>query len=192
MFRDRFKAILSFLKVSDPAEEKPTDKLCKVRMLVTYIRAKCKKLYQPDQNIAIDERMVRNKGRYPFRQYMKDKPTKWGMKLWVLADSISGYTYDFEVYLGKNNNNANVGVFGLAHGVVMNLIKPLVRQGYRVYFDNFYTSVQLLRDLWEVGVLACGTMLRNRKGFPVEFKNIKEFEKDNARGAMRWIRMGNS
>ena len=72
----------------------------------------------------------------------------------------------------------------------MNLIKPLVRQGYRVYFDNFYTSVQLLKDLWKVGVLACGTMLRNRKGFPVELKNIKEFEKGNTRGAMRWMRNG--
>ena len=32
--------------------------------------------------------------RYSFRQHIKDKPTKWGMKWWVLADSCNGYTYD--------------------------------------------------------------------------------------------------
>ena len=47
------------------------------------------KHFQPDQHVSIDERMVRNKGRYAFRQYMKDKPTKWGMKLWVVADAVT-------------------------------------------------------------------------------------------------------
>ncbi|KAK0065268.1 piggyBac transposable element-derived protein 3 [Biomphalaria pfeifferi] len=56
--------------------------------------------------------MVRNKGKYAFRQYIRDKPTKWGMKLWILADSLSGYTYDFDIYLGKQDN----GPFGLAYG----------------------------------------------------------------------------
>ena len=59
------------------------------------------KLYQPGQNVSIDERMVANKGRYTFRQYIRDKPTKWGMKIWVIADATTGYTYDFEVYTGK-------------------------------------------------------------------------------------------
>ncbi|KAK0053882.1 piggyBac transposable element-derived protein 3 [Biomphalaria pfeifferi] len=101
MSRDRFKAIMCFIKVSNPLTEDPNDKLCKVRMLTTYIRMKCIKLYQPHQNDSIDERMVRNKGKYAFRQYIRDKPTKWGMKLWILADSLSGYTYDFDIYLGK-------------------------------------------------------------------------------------------
>ena len=76
MSRDRFKAIMSFLKVSNSHTEDPTDKLCKVRMLTTYIWMKCIKLYQPHQNMSIDERMVRNKGKYAFRQYIRDKPTK--------------------------------------------------------------------------------------------------------------------
>jgi hypothetical protein len=32
---------------------------------------------------------------------MKDKPVKFGIKLWVLADTITGYTSIFVVYLGK-------------------------------------------------------------------------------------------
>ena len=45
----------------------------------------------------MDERMVRSKHRSGMRQYNKDKPTKWGLKLWVLADSDTGYTYNFNV-----------------------------------------------------------------------------------------------
>ncbi|KAK0057478.1 piggyBac transposable element-derived protein 3 [Biomphalaria pfeifferi] len=110
MSRDRFKAIMCFIKVSSPLSEDPNDKLCKVRMLTTYIRMKCIKLYQPHQNVSIDERMVWNKGKYAFRQYIQDKPTKWGMKLWILADSLFGYTYDFDIYLGKQDNGPFVAL----------------------------------------------------------------------------------
>ena len=103
MTRDRYKAILSFLKVCNPSTEDKNDKLTKARNFRKYIFMKCLKLYQPDQNVSIDERMVKNKGRYSFRQYIRDKPTKWGMKLWVLADSRSGYTFNFDIYLGKSD-----------------------------------------------------------------------------------------
>ena len=75
--------------------------------------------------------MVRNKGRYSFRQYIKDKPTKWGMKIWVLADSETGYTYDFSFHLGRDTKSS---IFGLAYDVVMNLVKSLGRQGYNIFF----------------------------------------------------------
>lgn len=34
------------------------------------------------------------------RKYIKNKPTKWGIKLFVLADS-NGCTIDFQIYAGK-------------------------------------------------------------------------------------------
>ena len=38
--------------------------------------------------------MVASKARVFKKQYIKDKPTKWGFKFWVLADSKNGYTCD--------------------------------------------------------------------------------------------------
>ena len=109
------------------------------------------------------------------------------MKLWVLADSSTGYTYDFVVYLGKSTATSG---FGLAYDVVMNLVKSIVNEGYHLFFDNFYTSVQLMRDLVGKGIRACGTIIANRKGFPPQLKNVKEFEKKSNRGDIRWVREG--
>ena len=66
------------------------------------------------------------------------------MELWVLADSKNGYTYDFEVYTGKSTKNSK---FGLAYDVVMRLCGSIFNQGYHLFFDNFYTGVQLPIDL---------------------------------------------
>ena len=91
MSRDRFKALMGMLHVVDPATEDEHDKLHKVRSLLNVLKEKCKSLYQPFQNVAIDERMVKSKHCPGIRQYIKEKPT-WGIKLWVLADSANWYT----------------------------------------------------------------------------------------------------
>lgn len=187
MSKARFVAIQSFVKACNAAtENRVADKLAKVRLLHDYIKAKCRKLYQPYMNLAVDERMVRNRGRFTFRQFVKDKPTRWGMKLWILADSANGYTCDFEVYTGKSK----IGPLGLAYEVVTRLCKSVQDQGYHLYFDNFYTSVQLLKDLLLKKIMCCGTVLATRKGIPAVFKDTKGFTKNN-RGSMRWLREGN-
>ena len=33
-----------------------------------------------------------NKGRFSMCQHIRNKPTKWGLKLWVLCDSTNGYS----------------------------------------------------------------------------------------------------
>ena len=52
------------------------------------------------------------------QQYLKDKPTKWGIKLWVLADSANGYTVDFNIYIGRDAAR-EISKFGLGYDVVM-------------------------------------------------------------------------
>ena len=55
----------------------------------------------PQKYVAIDKPMVKSRHRSGFRQFIKDKPTKWGIKLWVLADSSNGYTVDFNTYISR-------------------------------------------------------------------------------------------
>ena len=78
--------------------------------------------------------MVRSQHRSGIRQHTKNKLTKWGLKLWVLADSKNGYTVDFNIYIGKEAAKETS-----EHGcdVVMTLIGPYLDQGYHLYLDIF-------------------------------------------------------
>ena len=74
--------------------------------------------------------MVKSKkARCHMIQYMKDKPTKWGFNVWVIAD-MSGYTTDFNVYTGKFEQYSD---YGLSHNVVIKLLEPFWFQGYEVF-----------------------------------------------------------
>ena len=118
---------------------------------------------------------------------MKDKPTKWGVKLWVLADSGNGYTVDFSVYIGKAANQSK-SKHALAYDVVMELMQPYLNQGYHLYLDNFYISPELLENLFTQGTPATGTVKLNWLGVPKCLLDVKEWARRSKRGDVRWIR----
>jgi len=136
----------------------------------------------------VDERMVKSKGRFSIRMFAKDKPVKFGFKLWVVADSINSYTYDFNVCCGKCGTVVSEN--GLAYDVVFDLVSSLLDQGYELYFDNYYTSLQLVSDLLNRKTYVCGTAAENRRGFPFVLKlGKKEWERVSERGDCRWVRV---
>ena len=56
--------------------------------------------------------MIPFKGRSSLKNYMKNKPHKWGYKVFT-REGVSGIVYDFEVYAGKNMNlEGNLGFSG--------------------------------------------------------------------------------
>jgi hypothetical protein len=107
--------------------------------------------------------MVPFKGRLGFRQYLPLKPTKWRIKLWSHCESSTAYMYNFQVYTGKENGQEK----GLTFRVVAESCTCLYLKFAKVYFDNFYTSIDILRHLFTHGVYACGTVRANRKGLAV-------------------------
>ena len=130
----RFEIIGCFLHVVTVQEEEetPKDRLRKLRPFLKEIKARCIDYYQPLRELSIDERMVKSKARSVMVQYMKQKPIKWGFKLWVVADT-TGYTIDFNIYTGKRESTEH----GLASQVIMTLVEPFMFQGYEVFTDNF-------------------------------------------------------
>ena len=187
MPRIRFQGLMAFLHVVDPATDTPGDKLRKVESFVNYFKSRFVALYHSRKQVAVDERMVRSRHRSGIRQYTKDKPIKWGIKLWEVADSSNDYTVDINIYIGKDVAR-EISKFRLGHDVVVRLTSPYYNQGYHLFIDNLYTSVHLIKHLFQHGVIATGTILQTRKDMPENFKKGSEWGKNKARGTMRWQR----
>ena len=218
----RYCAILAALHCVDPANEDRLDPLSKIRNIYDFLRSRCKELFVPKRCVSIDERMVKSKGRFFFKQYIRNKPTKWGFKLWVLADSSTGYNWDMVVYTGRKRGDGwddftvNEDNFqGIPEGlgrqkpmsvaeeisgllsqlaarVVIKLTEPLKNKGYILFVDNYYTSIPLFQYLSSVGIHAVGTIRENTSSFPETMKNRAAWGKNKDRGTVRYERVGAS
>ena len=113
------------------------DPLRNIRSRYQHSKDKCSILYQPLQNVSVDERMVKSKARCHLVQYRKNKPVKWGLKYLVIADT-TGYTVNFDLYTGRETDRSE---FGLGYYVVMNLSRPFSFQGYIGYMLTTFTQV---------------------------------------------------
>ena len=85
MSRNRFQQIFRFLHLADSSQQIPAgqpghDKLFKVRPFLDSVLPKFESEYSMHQPVTIDEAMIPFKGRLSFKQYIKNKPTKWGIK----------------------------------------------------------------------------------------------------------------
>ena len=134
MPRNRFEAINAFFHLVTMDEESANvnDPLKKVRPFHDAVKKRCGELYQPLCELSVDERMVKSKARSHFKQYIHNKPTKWGFKFWVLAD-LTGFTSDFNLYCGRHRNT-QISENGMSYDVVMELVQPYHSQGYSVFF----------------------------------------------------------
>ena len=123
------------------------------------------------------------------RQYMKNKPIKWGFKFWFCSGANSGYLYKFDMYQGKEVNTQ----FGFGESVILSLCQKLKDTHGFLFFDNFFTSPALLVKLLEMGIYATGNVRANRKNVPV-LKHDKEMKRDkhdcfssNHLSAIKWM-----
>ena len=73
MTRNRFGLLMMFLHLND--------RLYKLHPFVDAIVANCQQVYIPARELAIDESMIKFKGRLGFIQCNPKKPIKWGLKV---------------------------------------------------------------------------------------------------------------
>lgn len=154
----------------------------KVRDLVRFVQAKCTELYIPHQDIAVDESTIAFKGRVSFRMYNPMKPTKWGLRVYVLAESLTGYISVFEPYYGKvTTENLARPDLPFATRIVVHLLDRLLQAangtGFHVFIDRFYTSYRLALEALNMEVHLTGTVQKNRKDIPLEVKRKKKMER---------------
>ncbi|XP_065844140.1 piggyBac transposable element-derived protein 4-like [Oscarella lobularis] len=185
--KTRYEQLKRFLHVSDIAADlqatastAPRDKLMKVRPLIKHCLEKFKSSFKLAKNITVDEAMIPYKGRWSIKQYMKDKPTKWGIKVYVLADALTGYIWNFFIYVGKAAAQGVEPVEGLCSRAVLDLVDDCHYKGHVLFVDNYYTSPYLFEKLFYYDIYATGTARVNRSGYPKSLK--KQLPKKPARG----------
>lgn len=163
----RYQQIRRFLHFVDNSLE-DNDRYYKVRTVAEKVRKNClKKEY--DNKFSVDEMMIPYKGRKAGnrKQYMKDKPNKWGFKNYVRA-GVSGMIYDFILYGGddtfRNHTFTDQEVsLGFGAQIVIALCQTIQKKPATVFCDNFFSSPELFYILKEnYGIFGLGTIRSNR------------------------------
>ena len=123
--------------------------------------------------------MIKFKGRSSIKQYLPLKPIKRGYKVWCLCDPITGYLFNYQIYLGKEETSRKE--IPLGERVVFDLISGHNFQGKHLYFDNFFTSLRLLENLKLQNIKACGTIRPDRAGIPSDFAKKNRMQRGDCK-----------
>ena len=182
MSRHRYWAINRYFHIADNAQAVQNrnhpnfDPMYKVRFMIDLVNERFAEVYKPGQCLSVDEAMIKFKGRHHAKQYMPKKPIKWGFKVWMCAESDTGYALRVQVYEGKARDPARLAdrqQNGLGFDVVKSLTKDYQGKNHIVYYDRFFSSVALARYLLTKETYVNSTEMLNRKGLPPAAMNLK-------------------
>ena len=181
MARDRFLQMFWMLHVGNDNVQGVTEALKRMRKIhgmIEKIENLFQKYFVPGRNIAIDESTVGFKGKVIFKTYNPKKPTKWGIRIFVLADSDTGYVHSIIPYYGKHTSD----ICNLPHTeksftshIVLSLMDRLELcvsgiDGYHLFTDRYYSSVELAQELVKKQCHTTGTIIARRSGNPNEIR----------------------
>ena len=99
--RKRFQLLMKFLYFENNdnynPEDPQRDRLFKIRAIMDLLRNRFNNVYYPGEHITVDESLVLYKGRLLFKQYIRTKRARFGIKMYELA-SAEGILLDFFIY----------------------------------------------------------------------------------------------
>ena len=194
MSSKRFRLLRRTIQFNDNSQiEATVDRFYKIRPVFTKLRQEFLKIPQTPKQ-SVDEVMVRYKGKMAgnLSQYIRNKPTKWGYKLFSRASS-DGIMHDMIMYQGASTFPSHTvpldedeQTMCLSSKVVSVLARSMTSSNTTgIYADNFFTSLDLVRHLQKMGIRYTGTARDNRIGKPclrtnadMENKSVKRGEVD--------------
>lgn len=161
----RFRTLSKVIRFDDRATRparRESDKLAPIRDVWNLWVERLPLMFNPGQDITVDECLVPFRGRCPFKQYMPSKPAKYGIKIWAACDARTSYAWNMQVYTGKPRGGQPERNQGMR--VVLDLTTGL--QGHTVTCDNFFTSYALGQELLKRKMTMVGTVRRNKPELP--------------------------
>ena len=101
--RDRFNQIfwMLHLKTIPTQDAGPRTRLQLVGCFLDYINSTFLKDFTPGREIYVDESTIKFKDQISFITYNPKEPTKWGIRIYTMADSNTGYICGILPYYGS-------------------------------------------------------------------------------------------
>lgn len=187
---NRFYSLRTNLHFVDVESEdiNKNDRFWKVRPLFDVIRTRCLAL-PLETYLSIDEQMVPFKGHLNVKQYVRNKPNPWGVKIYALC-GVSGTLFDFILYQGSTTevDKGDQENLGLGAAMVMKLSERIDQRNVQLYFDNYFSNYQLLQYLRQKNIYATCTARVDRFNHP-PFTADNELKK-KGRGTMEQLVSG--
>eukprot|EP00066_Takifugu_rubripes_P019441 XP_011608707.1 PREDICTED: piggyBac transposable element-derived protein 3-like [Takifugu rubripes] len=161
MSRDRWEEIKHFIHFCDNSAPNNDDRLFKIRLVIDSLLPKLQALPQ-HQMLCVEKQMVPFKGRSALRQYSPQKPYKWGYKLFVLCDT-TGLVHSFEIFTGEIGPAPGQPDIGASGNIVLKLAQVIPQNvNHLLYFDHWFSSLDLFVALANKGIPALGIIQQNR------------------------------
>lgn len=173
----KFGRMLRYIHCCDPDDtginaEGEYDPSYKIRELKEDLEKRWTAVFVPEQQLSLDETLIRAFGRMKFKVRIVTKAARYGIKLYVITDARTSFVLRVIVYTGKftywesKSESTKKTV-----QVVQQLCEPF-RGSYRtIYVDRFYSSIDLIKQLEEMKLYTTGTILSNR--IPKQFSLAK-------------------
>ncbi|XP_067004451.2 piggyBac transposable element-derived protein 4-like [Anabrus simplex] len=171
----RFEFLIRCIHFDDRTSHsqwKEYDRFCPIRELFDCFVHNCQKNYIPGENVTIDEMLPGFCGKCGFRQYIQSKPTKYGIKIFPLVDARMFYTYNMEIYAGRQPEGP-YKVSNKPSDVVKRLAEPIFDTVCNITCDNWFSDIDLVNYLKEKKLSYVGTVRKNKKQLPPSFVNVR-------------------
>jgi hypothetical protein len=102
------------------------------------VKSNCMTIVDPGPVFAIDEHLMLYEGKLHFRQYIKSKRSRFGIKMFPLCPSnpeFRGYTWNFCLYVGKDTFDVShipdTENLTISERIVVYLAQSLLNSGER-------------------------------------------------------------
>ena len=106
--RQCYLNILRFWHFNDNDNDQQTnpqdpnrDRMYKIRPVIGHLNRQFQAAVQPEQEVPLDESLFLYKGHLAFKQFLPAKRSGFGIKIFQLCESKSGFTYKFMIYPGR-------------------------------------------------------------------------------------------
>lgn len=137
MSRHRFSALSRYLHFCDNSLPQREDRLWKIRPVLDIILKSIGAAYNPEESVAVDERLMKFRGRLSYVQFNPSKRARFGVKFYKLCESSSGYCLNFSIYPGKSEKMPATDGLLCSESVVLDLVGKRLPDGHTIFMDNW-------------------------------------------------------